>query len=505
VRQDLQAAANVDLIFVDLRQLPHSPAEAPMNYDLSAHLSELKARFDNWRRTRPPSHAKNHWAKWLIALSFIFAPIALTIRYSAQSQRLSVSTPQTVYDSNPDHLWNRLHRAFYVRMARNGEEYGHDELDPLLWSETKHLLIAPSHQHAIKLLDEFLSVNGSALVTDPLKRAMLQRDLWAIFDWSEQTSLSYPREAEALQSKLALVIRSIALSREQIQALPDNYVDAVRAKVFAAQYDPERRETAFLPPDLFQPDGPWVCVGARGDQPVAPSHAYAFSGRSVFLIFIRLPEGRSSTLNYLEKLQGFPVFIHGRNPNWRSQNPNLPQFPVGAQLALVRKMVLIDNQGDLVPTRLTEDVQIRVHRAISKTIPEGFNFDSNAERMAQDFFEIKLSRAKLFAGHSGGLRALARDEKEFLLFMSHGDDPIEWVKENESMERERITTLKFCVNCHFMPGIHSMMSLSGLMDAQSALIASDINNETKVTIGWKQTNQVKYDWRLLQRLWRGRP
>jgi hypothetical protein len=24
----------------------------------------------------------------------------------------------------------------------------------------------------------------------------------------------------------------------------------------------------------------------------------------------------------------------------------------------------------------------------------------------------------------------------------------------------------------------------------------------KVTIGWKQTNQAKYDWRLLQRLWR---
>jgi hypothetical protein len=168
-------------------------------------------------------------------------------------------------------------------------------------------------------------------------------------------------------------------------------------------------------------------------------------------------------------------------------------------------MVIIDNQGDLVPTRLTEDVQIRVHRAISKTIPEGFNFDSNAERTAQDFFEIKLSRAKLFAGHSGGLRALARDEKEFPLFQSHGDDPIERLKENESMERERITTLKFCVNCHFLPGVHSMNSHLDRMGAQAELIASDINNETKVTIGWKQTNQVKYDWRLLQRLWRAPP
>src|SRR5262245_52469128 len=133
-----------------------------MNYDLSAHQLELKTRFDNWRRMRPSSLAKNHWAKWLIALSFIFAPIAFTIRYSAQSERQSASTPHAIYDSNPDHLWNRMHRAFYVRTARNGEEYGHDELDPLLWAETKHLLVGPSHQQAIKLLDDFLSVNGAA-------------------------------------------------------------------------------------------------------------------------------------------------------------------------------------------------------------------------------------------------------------------------------------------------------------------------------------------------------
>jgi len=470
-----------------------------MNYGLPAYLLELKTRFDDWRRTRRSPSAKNPWARWMITLSFIIAPIVLTIRYPAQSERPSGSMPHAIYDSNPDHLWNRLHRAFYVRTTRNGEEYGHDELDPLLWNETKHLLVGPSRQQAIKLLDEFLSVNGATLITDPLKRAMLQRDLLAIFDWSAQTSFSYPEERQALQSKLAPVIRSMALRREQIQALTDNYADAVGAKVFAAQYDPERRETAFLPPDLFQPDGPWVCVSARGGQPVAPSHAFGFSGRSVFLIFIRLPDGRSSTLNYLTKLREFPVFLPGHNPNRRLPNPDLPQFPVGAQLALVRKMVLIDNQGNLIPTRLTEQVQIRVHRAISKTIPEGVDLNSNEERTSQDFFEIKLSRAKLLTGHSGGLRALARDEKEFLLFGSHGTDPFDRLKENESMERARITTLKFCVNCHFRPGIHSMMSHSGLMRADAELIATNPNYETSMSIGWKQT---KYDWGLLQGLWR---
>src|SRR5262245_3205191 len=159
--------------------------------------------------------------KFVISLAVLLVVSALPIEI--QSSLSSGSKQQVVYDPKIDHIWNRLHRSLYVRASRNGQEYGYDELDPLLWTETKHLLTGPSHQQAIKLLDEFLYTNAAALITDPLKRAMLQRDLWAIFDWSAETPLSYQREAQALQSKLALVIRSIVLSREQIQALPDNY------------------------------------------------------------------------------------------------------------------------------------------------------------------------------------------------------------------------------------------------------------------------------------------
>jgi hypothetical protein len=165
-------------------------------------------------------------------------------------------------------------------------------------------------------------------------------------------------------------------------------------------------------------------------------------------------------------------------------------------------MALIDNQGKLLPTRLTEQAQIRVHRAISRTIPLGVDISSNEEPASQDFYEFKLSRVKLFAGDSGGLRALARDEKEFLLFGSHGDDPFDLLKENESMERHRVTTLRFCVNCHYRPGIHSMMSLVGQMGEQADLIASDLNQETNVTLEWKQ---AKSQWKSLQELWRASP
>ncbi|MGH9907360.1 MAG: hypothetical protein ACRD8U_17460 [Pyrinomonadaceae bacterium] len=39
-----------------------------------------------------------------------------------------------IYHPDPDHVWNRLHRSFYLRVGLDGHEYGHDELDPLLWS-----------------------------------------------------------------------------------------------------------------------------------------------------------------------------------------------------------------------------------------------------------------------------------------------------------------------------------------------------------------------------------
>jgi len=179
-------------------------------------------------------------------------------------------------------------------------------------------------------------------------------------------------------------------------------------------------------------------------------------------------------------------------------NPDLPQFPVGTQLAFVRQMALIDHEGNFTPTRITEQVQLRVHRAISTTIPEGVNLDSHPERTSQDFFEFKLSKAKLLAGDRSGLHAVARDEKEFPLFMSHGIDVFEHLQEGDPLERHLRTTLNFCVFCHFRPGIHSTMSFSKLSGPSAKLIQSNTKYEANMVTGWKQR---RYDWGLLQGLW----
>ena len=84
-----------------------------------------------------------------------------------------------LFHADPQHLWNRLHAALFVRVGADGRTYGQDRLEPLLWAESKHLLEERSNSHAAALLSEFLDTNGVKLIDDPLKRAILQRDLWS--------------------------------------------------------------------------------------------------------------------------------------------------------------------------------------------------------------------------------------------------------------------------------------------------------------------------------------
>jgi len=403
----------------------------------------------------------------------------------------SVST-WTLYDRDPNQLWNRLYSALYQRVTSDSKECGYDELDPLLWWQTKYLLTNPANRRALAVLDEFLSTHGERVIDDPLKRAILQRDLWAIFDWTTQLQESTPEKLN-LQDKLSRVIRRLALSPEEIAKLPNFYQRAIKSKSFAPAYEPNKRDRSFLPPDLFDSTGAYVMLSARGGSPIALGHVAFFSARSVFLIFMRLPAGREATLKYLKSLSEFskPWLPDPDNPGRVVPNPDLPEFPAGTQLVLIRKMVLIDSNGNLQPTNIIEDIQIRVHRAIPSEIPGVLNLSRNEAHAALDVFEFKFSRPKLFANESGGLRAVVTGEKEFALFRSHGID------------FEQREPLQACASCHFQPGVHSMLSRgrmeSGGMQRVEVMPSWDLNYESNETKWWKGT---QYNWGLLQGLWR---
>jgi hypothetical protein len=92
---------------------------------------------------------------------------------------------------------------------------GHDEVDPLIWHGSRHILAGPAYRQAIGTLDEFLSTQGKTL-KDPVKRAVLQHDLWAIFDWLADDSADpvedrdhYRAERHLLQNRLAQLLRQV--------------------------------------------------------------------------------------------------------------------------------------------------------------------------------------------------------------------------------------------------------------------------------------------------------
>ncbi len=173
-----------------------------------------------------------------------------------------------IYDGDPDHPWNRLHAALFVRIGPDGKAYGHDRLEPLLWEDSEYLLKGNQAERAVAALEGFLQEGAETRIDDPLKRAILQRDLWLAAGWLAGRD---GRESRRTLDLVARVIRRLALTSDQIARLPDNYAAAVASKELPGSFDPERPTRAYLPPELFKPDGPWVCVG-RTDGRTAPAH-----------------------------------------------------------------------------------------------------------------------------------------------------------------------------------------------------------------------------------------
>ena len=427
---------------------------------------------------------------------------------AAVAPSLEQATPQSVrpnlYDADPNHLWNRLHRHFHVRVGPDGQEHGFDTVDPLRWRETRYLLNGPSHEQAVRLLDEFLGSPAETLITDPLKRAVFQNDMWALFDWLAQPSEIHPEGRTALMSRLARVLRLVALTRDRIERLPDTYRAAAASQAFADRYDPAQPR-AFLPRDLFstagpalsasrstEVEGPWVSIGGIG--PIVPHHAAELS-RSSFVVLWNLPGGAAETRAYLAKLWDFPQpFVadehHAGDGERRvTLNPALPALPEGTQIALVRRMLLIDDKGRIVPSNLTQSIQLRVFRG------------------KQAFFEFRMNRGALFAANAGGLRAVGPDDVEFLTFSAKGDDPFEHERLPGPLRPGSV--LGICSACHseFEPGIRSVKSVRALLRPNAT-----VDSRHERWAGWftqptlaGELKTRRYDWGLLQGLWQASP
>lgn len=438
----------------------------------------------------------------VVALKLSIVASLANVTWADEPEKAS---PLALYDSDPQHLWNRLHHALFVRRDGRGELIGIDDVDPPLWHDTMHLLAGPSHDLALKLLDEFVNAGGHALIEDPLRRTVLQHDLWSVFDWLAQEIDPHRRDDVAvrrLRTRVASAIGKLAPAADEIADLLDSWQNAVAAQALPAAFDPDDPAQAFLPPDLFDDAGPWVCLKRSGpDRVTAKLHTQLDATRSAFLVFLRLPgANRAATLKYLETLNLFrrPILLvdnpigHIVSGNRRTPvrgdairvNPDLPQFPVGTQVALARTMLAIDDQNRLVPTGIVEMVQTRVYL----TVNEGGKESWQTAPM-QAFHEVRFRRLLLYAGQSGGLTAVKLSEPHYHHFFAAG----------ERYQFEQGPSLLNCIRCHQGNGIHSLNTYAfghGLAeDLAPKLSPTQWKTEFKRVI---QRKRLRYDWGLLR-------
>lgn len=371
----------------------------------------------------------------------------------------------------------RLRRALFVRTAADNYEHSARELDPLLSRSSYYLLASPRYDEIESMLIELDARN--LIPRDPLRRAILERDLWAIFDWLVQTGwsewssssrldptpqLRVPR-ARHLASVLGRALKRVAPIAAEIDALPDNFNVAAASRAWPSDVVDEPSNDAFLPTDLLDPSGPWIELQSSDYEPLTPLHDEAFGFRSVFSVHLRLPGGRDATLDYIRRLREFPDPLvrndeldryqrqapeWERVAGWRYLNPDAPQFPVGTEVALVRRMALFDDAGRLHLSGIVESVQIRRFRKIG---PAVVLYRMNAEPSDQHMVEFVLDRDQLFDGKNGGLRAVARDETRQLSFLTYDFDGQDLL---DPLHPPRV--LDTCFACHAAPGIFSMVS-----------------------------------------------
>ena len=178
----------------------------------------------------------------IAVLAFLLFLSVLTETSSVRSNLEKPDSAPSIYEPNPNHIWNRLYDVLLIRKDQTGVAYGVDALDPLLWWRTEHLLLGSSHQQALSILDEFLRTHGENEIRDPVKRALFQHNLWAVLDWSVAIGGGHDAERRELQIRLAEVLRRLALTSDEIKLLPDNYTQAVASGAFAREYDPTHRD-----------------------------------------------------------------------------------------------------------------------------------------------------------------------------------------------------------------------------------------------------------------------
>ena len=405
--------------------------------------------------------------------------------------------PVAIYDNDPNHLWNRVHSELLVQ-PMEAKAAGRDLLDPLFKWQENPLRDADTSAKAVALLGEFVKADAASM--SPLQRAVMQRDLLAVFHWLAGSEFdlraAWSGPERKLSVALARAIHHVALTAEEIRKLPDNYASAVAAPDAVTTFD-LAHPAPYLPKDLLADGGPWISLRGVYDLMVAKFHFRFFAGRSVFDVRMRHPEGRAAGEAYLKELADLkipwvsekpvkPKAVPSLEGMWA--NPATPQFPPGTAWALVRRAVLADANGMPVASPLVESVQIRVYRNLGWAAdPE--TAEVLGEEQSQIFFEWESRRTQMLG--KGGFHLTTPDDQRYAFF--------------GRTERPGATSLN-CFQCHSAVGIHSVAIRSRILNEILAIPPTfRATNRDAVDSITASRARALPGWTLLHWLWEESP
>ena len=81
--------------------------------------------------------------------------------------------------------YEALYDAIMIRQKSSGETIGRDSNSPLIFYGSRYLIRGETHTKFVDALDRFSALSQNAIESHgPVKRALMQRHLWSIFDWA---------------------------------------------------------------------------------------------------------------------------------------------------------------------------------------------------------------------------------------------------------------------------------------------------------------------------------
>lgn len=289
----------------------------------------------------------------------------LAVPASHSTSDKSHDTPPLIYSENPSDPWNRIFYSLFSRRveARLSDDFpeaapfmqlgkgsdrhvstrifeqleiGDRAIDPLYYpypfspEGSRQMLVEPVYSEFTGALEEALKVTTQR---SAVARALMQSDLWAAHDilfwplFREDRNTELDRHKQIIEDLLSQMIRKIALTPTEVKALPDNFAIA---------------KGKDLLPDLFKKDSGWMEIQWFADRLHDREAGYRRVTR-VFLKPAQAPRDEGKFLNKVRDSEEDPAALLDG-------------------VALVTQPLLMDSEGELRPTHLTIEVQIRLFK-----------------------------------------------------------------------------------------------------------------------------------------------